>query len=248
MCCFVSDPVLANIVVNVFVPVERLGSVSRPPAWAAPHLGDPRKWSRRNFYIVRFPERPRCAYTVFPRSGCVNVTGLRSTEEACEALSALGTRLDASDEEVDGWAKKIVNSTFYGSIVCSERSVTTCRVLSRAAAAANGGGGGGNGGGRDEMHISLRTQFFPGARVRWAGKGTVNFFNNGKYVIVGARSRAAARELHSKICALMGEYWTTSSGPMSCAWTADSSWIASSAAEEAEGWRRVTTATTRPPS
>jgi hypothetical protein len=75
-----------------------------------------------------------------------------------------------------------------------------------------------------QQGISFRSQVFPGVRVKLADiKGTVNVFNNGKYVLVGVRSRQEAEALRAALCAIMRQSWTIFGGGTPCAWTAGGS-------------------------
>ena len=169
---------------------------------------------KKNFYV--FGHRS-LSFTVFPKSGHVIVTGVRDHCAVDSVLRRFSRALRLPVEEVRRSAK-VVNSTFDGHICCEWEGGSACQALARFKRSSAG-----------ELHkrdvqVSFRSQFFPGARVRYKDLGTVNLFNNGKYILVGVKEGERAQTLHREICAIMRTYWTTSAQPTSCAWTADSSW------------------------
>ena len=117
----------------------------------------------------------------------------------------------------------MVNSTYDGCITCNWKEGSACRALARFKKEQIKNSE------QRKISVSFRSQFFPGARIRWKGEkceGTVNLFNNGKYVIVGVKKEERAQILYHQLCAIMKTYWTTLNEPTSCVWTADSSSIA----------------------
>lgn len=170
-----------------------------------------RRGRQSNFYVFKLVP---FSYTVFPSSGNVIATGIRSDELIPRAIRTFSDATGISRRKV-GLGGRIVNSTHVGEIECGELPrISACRVLARFKAEASDA----------EMEcvasISFRSQFFPGARIRWSCGGTTNLFNNGKYVQVGVRNRVHARRLHAQLCAIMASYWTTSGVATSCAWSA----------------------------
>ena len=170
---------------------------------------------RKNFYV--FGHRS-LSFTVFPKSGHVIVTGVRDHCMVESVLRRLAHALHLPAEEVRLGAK-VVNSTFDGHICCEWEGGSACQALARFKRSPEG-----------ELHkrdvqVSFRSQFFPGARVRYKDLGTINLFNNGKYILVGVKRGELAQVLHRELCAIMRTYWTTSTQRTSCAWTADSSSI-----------------------
>ena len=171
--------------------------------------------SRLNFFVLRDGRR---SFTVFPSSGDAIVTGVRDASQAAEALRRFSTEVLAAPPPRDPWREwsaRVVNGTYSGTVSGGEGS--PCQALDRYR--------------RDprpppdlppdEVTVSFRSQFFPGARVRRRGAGTINLFNNGKYVLVGVRDGESAERLRRTLCALMTTYWTTSARATRCAPTAD---------------------------
>ena len=159
------------------------------------------------------------SFTVFPTTGSVIASGLKGREEIPLVLAEFALEVSGLRGEGEAtaaarrWRRRVVNSTYAGAVHCRCRGVSTCRVVSRARDSSESI--------KPAVRISLRSQFFPGSLLRWSDHpGTVNVFNNGKYVIVGAASRRQVAEVHRRLCALISAWWTTFTPPMSCAWSA----------------------------
>ena len=82
---------------------------------------------KRNFYIIK-PPSLKPSYTVFPNSGNVIATGIRSMDgvqpalETFAALEGLG---------VANWPSRVVNSTYAGVIKSYITSAHPCQVMNR---------------------------------------------------------------------------------------------------------------------
>ena len=150
--------------------------------------------SRLNFRVL---PAPPFSFTFFPSSGDVIATGIRTEEGVGRALETFARILydgDGDGEDDDGgcgWRATVVNSTYVGRIT---GLTSACRAVNEFRR--NGGDG------RCGLSISFRSQFFPGVRIRCAGLGTINLFNNGKYVIVGVKRRGQMQKLVEKLCAI----------------------------------------------
>lgn len=134
-------------------------------------------------------------------------------------------------------AMKIINSTYSGHVFCEDLRRGTSilsHVLHKLVNVSS----------HLNCYVSVhfRSQVFPGVRLRFqqkqersnsssnntvdkccknsGWKGTVNVFNNGNYVLIGVRSKKEAEFIHSTLCALMKQYWTTLAGDQGCAWSA----------------------------
>lgn len=224
--CRVSRPVVKNLVVHFNVGRERVsllsstdGRIHEAPDRLRAHLRQPRRRGRRvrreatNFYVLGLAGR---TYTVFPASGNVIATGIRDHSRVLPALHAFAslTGLDSSSE--CGRSARVVNGTYVGRVECVLPDVSACQALQRYKS--------------DLLQtcrpqsasVTFRSEFFPGARVKWSGLGSVNLFNNGKYVLVGVKSSGVADRLHEQLCVLMRRHWTTSGRETRCAWTAAS--------------------------
>ncbi len=165
-----------------------------------------------NFYTFRLADGDSTSFTVFPESCNVIATGISHPDKMWPTLVLFGEEVGLRK----GWLERarITNSTYTGGIECSEKHVSACRALARYQ--------------KDEgaeykkdTSISFRSQFFPGARIRCQDIGTVNLFNNGKYVLIGVSNDSQARRLFVRLCAIMQRYWTTQGQETSCAWSAE---------------------------
>lgn len=218
--CRVSEPELANIVIFFRVKENCRRKLRRlcSSRWVYK--------SGKNFDCVRLGEGGRSVtYTIFPESCCVVATGIRREKRIKSALRRfrVAAALDRSRGEIL-LPHTVTNSTYSGIVECSGkkegREVSVCQAVSELYFGEEGGWEAED---DERWSIGFRSQFFPGLRLRWRGGGTVNLFNNGKYVLVGVRSREQANRLAAELCALMRRCWTTLGGVTWCAWTAASS-------------------------
>ncbi len=221
--CHLPPPAVQNVVVNFRLrPSERDRLLDSAE-------GRELRRSGRNFYVTkvrqhtlvddwrrgRERERGLLSFTVFPKSGSVIATGVRRPSEVPAALAAFAARLlpGGADDGPSSWRRRVVNSTYVGRITCSNR-ISTHRALARykrPGATAK----------ESDVSVSFRSHFFPGGLIKWKGlRGSVNLFNNGRYVIVGAARQSDVRHLHRRLCALMRDSSTTLGPGTSCAWTA----------------------------
>ena len=232
MCCKVSDPRISNLVI-FFRVSDATGLEKLKLAELLVRLrrsGGPEDRKKKNFECVRVGGY---SYTVFPASGCVVATGICSHDLVESALAVFRTsaRLDEGSGETL-LPHEVVNSTYSGTLHCSGRREGRPVSVCEAVASVFGGGGGECERRRlteydpsQRWYVSFRAQFFPGICLRrreTCGGGTVNLFNNGRYVLVGVRSQRQAEELSEDLCALTKRCWTTLGGVTSCAWPAAS--------------------------
>lgn len=172
-----------------------------------------------NFFTFRL-EGGKLSFTVFPASGNGIVTGIARPRNRWRALVAFGAELGL----LKGWLEwaKIVNSTYAGGVEWrnvpgqeeeeaadkggQRRRVSACRALVEFHKANVSGPASEEY--KKDVSVSFRSQFFPGARIRWRGIGTVNLFNNGNYVIVGVKNATEARRLYARVCAIIKDYST----------------------------------------
>ena len=194
------------------LPPKRLEYLLKPP-----RVGG--GFKRRNFYVLG-GRRP--TFIVFPKSGHVIATGIREPDDVKEAVDIFAYLFHIPRRHVARELKR-VNATYSGGVVCVER---VC--MSETLACYQSGGS--QEGYKSGLSVTFRSQFFPSVQVKWVGcKGTLNLFNNGKYVLVGVRDREEADKLYRGLCALMEERCTTIAAETSCAWSAEGSWTCCSA-------------------
>lgn len=221
--CKVSVPTVKNLVIHFNVGKMNIPLLTSKPGSHEPsdrlraHLRQPRKRRRirrsvTNFYVVGVSGH---SYTVFPGSGNIIATGIQSYSHILPTVRDF-TNLSCLDKSSDCVRSiKVVNSTYVGRVECIIPGVSACHALEKYK--------------RDpevqqnpqSITITFRSQYFPGARIKWNNIGTVNLFNNGKFVIVGANSSSVIRCLHQKLSAVMKLYWMTSKTGIPCAWVAD---------------------------
>lgn len=145
-----------------------------------------------NFVIIRVS---KIVFTIFHKSGHVNVSGVRDFSKIEEALRIFNDLFKTEVTE-----KKIIidNTTSSGSLFDSSTSEAAyskridLRELKRRVDLL----------GSEDISLSLRPHFFPGAVFRRRGKGTLIIFATGKFIIVGAKNRLQVREAHRALCAI----------------------------------------------
>lgn len=145
-----------------------------------------------NFLVVRLP--PALTYTVFPVSGHVNVTGIRSFESVQCAIDKFLTFCGA--ELSDNTKVIIDNSTASGKF-----HLIAGRPDLSALSAKNSDP-------NRQVDISIRQNYFPSVLIR-ARKNlrsvlpTTVLFSNGKYNIVGGKSHHAIELAHKTVLNLL---------------------------------------------
>ena len=197
----------------------------------------------RNFFVLAADgEEERFVYTIFPASGCVVATGLRSyprflpaacAEMLCPLPDALKTFCGLTGVRPENiWDVRVTNSTWSGSLrprnSYKETLGSVMEMLSRYSSHCSRGRAE-----EEAISIDFRSQFFPGARLQHAHlAGVINLFNNGSFVIVGVRSEKEVDALLRWLAAIINEFWKKPPGEKSYAWTVGSFWKLCSAWEE----------------
>lgn len=205
--CLLSEPAVQNVVLHF--KVYGAGNRSRL-VWAGKDADVDTE--KKNFFVLK---EEKYSFTIFPASGDIIVTGIPCGKKIQPALRVF-LRLTGVAHYWTRCGLKIVNSTYTGKLACTHDVISTSYVLRKYKDHLRDAN-------RRDIDIHFRTQFFPGARLHWKDKrGTVNFFNNGNYVIVGVRSKREARRLYRELCAIMEKFWRTLKPPTSCAWSVDS--------------------------
>lgn len=150
-------------------------------------------WS--NYYTIRFPSS-KLAYIIFPSSGAVNITGVDNFELVEEALRnfnrQFNTQVKLSDVSID-------NSTAAGQLPLSEGNVILLQSVKRVLENPS------NWDVNERVFVSLTPSCFPAAVIRRKFKEqklpTLLLFGNGKYSIVGAKSKQELTNTYNWICA-----------------------------------------------
>ncbi len=181
-----------------------------------------------NFYVIRWrtknQRRRRPSFTFFPASGHVIGTGIIGGEDqfpiALETFARTGGiwshvfTFSQQQQEQPWWRRwkpRVVNSTYTGWLRGGDGKTYACKTLAenfRAAAAATAAAAAaaapvGVDKDKRRVQVSFRSQFFPGARIHWRDLGTINLFNNGKYVIVGVKNEHEALQARERLCHLL---------------------------------------------
>lgn len=186
----VSPPQLKNVVIQLRV------SLNDELALRLANLREEKEQQckRRKLNFFNFKEEG-FAFTVFPSSGDVIITGLKEVVKIYNALRCLSYLIHVPYHMMVQTPWKITNSTYSGTVKTQEGNTSVCQTLARYKENLCGNG--------EDVNVSFRSQFFPGARVRFSKLGTVNLFNNGKYVFVGVKTPEDAEALRDKLCVIM---------------------------------------------
>ena len=237
-----------NIVVHIKLDDETTkylsggGFIDRPEklSFLAPYITtygdqDGERCKKLNFFVLKYPDggdprkTTRWAYTVFPRSGHVSLTGLRCESEVDKAVRKLARilRIPRGAKRAAEWERKVVNCTYVCKLKYAESDLANnpSEVLNFHVKRV------------EEVNefccdqegyypnIRFRSQFFPGVRITWDKcnldkcsrkservhnglkrekvPGTALIFNTGNVVILGVHNEKEALFLRDKICALI---------------------------------------------
>jgi TATA-box binding protein (TBP) (component of TFIID and TFIIIB) len=123
-----------------------------------------------NFYTFK---KEKLNFTLFPKSGHVNCSGLKNEQflitaqtEAKKIFNYFPVKSEIT----------ITNSTWSGTLTNKRLNIVHLR----------------NNFPHNRGRISLRSGIFPGAVIRQTNKPSIIIFSNGKFIIVGARSQEHA--------------------------------------------------------
>lgn len=142
--------------------------------------------SHSNFLTLR---NAPYVFTIFAKSGHVNVSGIRGFEDIKTLVMRIKDQLDV---DVQPSNIKIDNTTASGRLTSDRPPLQS--LPCRAAA--------------HKVLVSLRPHFFPSALIRQkksetkSKKGTIILFQNGKFIIVGCKSIPAIQETYDQLCAI----------------------------------------------
>ena len=143
---------------------------------------------RYNFYMIKDEIETKYSFIIFPRSKNIIISGIENYNKINHVLSLFAKNIGIST--ISNVKYKVVNSTYTG-IITYEKHTSTFKLLKNRKKE------------NENFTINFRSQFFPACKIKWNKLGTINIFNNGKYVIVGVKSEEQAQELREKLCALM---------------------------------------------
>jgi TATA-box binding protein (TBP) (component of TFIID and TFIIIB) len=155
----------------------------------------------RNFIVLRVASKQRLTFTLFPKSGHVNVSGVRNFDHIPSALAVFNKIFDwpVSIREV-----AVDNTTSSGSFSCCLPPSLNPKTLDIVRLKGHFDSGLPEGG-----SLSLRPDHFPGCVLKVPGYNSVIIFANCKYVIVGAKRRKDILQTREKACAIIRHAYQT---------------------------------------
>ena len=219
MCCKISPPEVKNLVIHF--KVKGNCSLQRLKKTMQERQTECSTSQKKNFCCFK---QDGFSYTVFPASGNIICTGIKNWRTLVPALRSFVSSMKLQSIHSSLGCVRVANSTFSGRIECLDLhkpvgGISVCQAITQFMKLY-----------QDqekeylkEWNISFRSQFFPGIRVRHTSLGTVNLFNNGKYILIGVKSQDDAVKLIQALCVFIMKCWTTLDEEMSCVWTAGSS-------------------------
>jgi TATA-box binding protein (TBP) (component of TFIID and TFIIIB) len=199
--CFISDPVLENVVVY-FKVKHHLENLSKSEAYLEEYIS---RKPGRNFFILRIFS---CTFTVFPKSGHVNLTGLRRHNQIRPAINLfaklfkLKRRLSKS---------KVSNTTYTGKINClipPGKSTPIAKLLHDYKTSPSTP--------ITPFKLEFRASHFPSILLKVEEEGTITVFNSGYYIIIGCKNYRQAKKLHKALCVIMLHCWKTGQAGIKC--------------------------------
>ena len=140
-----------------------------------------------NFVSIR---AGKLALVIFPRSGHVNLSGVRDFEGIKAAVNEFNHQFDTNICE----SNIVVDNSTASGKVCLE-GVSLKNLATAAAAAARGK--------RPGTRVSIRPHCFPSAVLRTRGEPTVILFANGNFVIVGGKTPESVDRALETLCAII---------------------------------------------
>ena len=180
---------------NVKLHLKLSGSVSHEELSSI--LNSSNAIRHNNYYILR-ESHSKVVYSVFPKSGFVNITGVKNFEDVENVLRMFNTRFGLN---VSPCELITDSSTASGRIVDQNSEESTIII--------------------DLEHIkhivdtesiftdinaSLSPASFPGIVIRSKSTPTCLIFTSGRFIIVGGKSKQSITAGYQQICAIMEKY------------------------------------------
>lgn len=218
MCCKVTKPDVKNIVIHFKFNDRKRKYIKRLRIYVEGKKGE--KHHRQNHGNFICVKENGVSFTIFPHSGNVIATGIKERSSILPIVKKFLATIKLNKTLSCLSILRITNSTYSGSIVCSSldnEHLTVSEALSYFIENVDK-----NDIILNEWDVSFRSQFFPGIRIRHINGGTINLFNNGKFVLVGVKSRKRVRHLTNQLCVFMKKCWMTLDEETSCVWSVDS--------------------------
>lgn len=166
-----------------------------------------------NYFVVK----NRFSFIIFPKSGFVNITGIKSFSHLpeviphfCKLFPHVGEKNIASEIVIDN----ISAAGNFGQrvdLVCLQHTVNRSKE---------------RGGAREKTCFTVHfdRNFFPGAFCRTRGFGTLTVFPSGKYVVVGAKCLEHVDKVVQQMLVIISTLSTTKGMEKLSAPTAGKSW------------------------
>ena len=189
------EPKLHNVKFHFYLPNSKK-LLHNNPEWAE------NSYSWGNYFTYRL-NQSKTVYSIFPKAGFVNITGVCSFNDIPQALDEFNrqffTKINVDEIIVD-------NSTASGTIEICDRAQKVHRTISskklrldlwrvkKLVSQCSK---------YQNARISLYPKYFPAAVIRSKLAPTVLLFASGKYTIVGAKSVEKIRAAHQQICAII---------------------------------------------
>ena len=164
---------------NVKVHVRVAGGVIVPTDFE-----DDKLTQYSNFVVCRLAN---FVYTVFPKKGHVNISGIRNFAQIPSAVTVFNSRFHTNIIPIN---VVVDNSTASGKL---SKPVQLHSLLAHR---------------HPDITISIRPHYFPSAVIRSLSSSslpksrTIILFANGKYNIVGAKSEQEIRQTVETLCAI----------------------------------------------
>jgi TATA-box binding protein (TBP) (component of TFIID and TFIIIB) len=174
----VQPPVINNIKIR-FTVIESQLPTLRDEIRKISEVKDKKTFKKLHNFIVF---RSSFIFTIFFKSGTVNITGIQRLTDISQAVSVFCQTFDISRRD-------IVDSIIIDNITASgsfNRDINLRNLKEKI------------NGGKNESRIksaSFNPNYFPAAFCKTFGIGTILIFGSGKYNIVGAKSQLDVMEV-----------------------------------------------------
>ena len=149
-----------------------------------------------NYYIVR-EEKAKTVYSIFPKSGFVNITGVRNFDEVENALAAFNKKFK---QNIPLDQLKIDNSTASARITDAKSSNDVQINLEHVKYLID------NETSFSILKATLSPANFPGIVIRSKTSPTCLIFTSGRFNVVGAKGKQDLSNTYQWLCAIIEKY------------------------------------------
>ena len=151
----------------------------------------------KNFCIKRIEKN---VFTIFS-SGHVNVTGVRSFDDVRKTIDIFTSQFNTVEKNSIVIDNSTTVASYFGtkskeknSAQHSEKRINISALTSIIKNDLSN---------EDNITLSLRPHFFPGAVIRRKNKCTIIVFTTGRFIIIGAKSTDEVIEAYDTVCAII---------------------------------------------